>query len=103
MGFYELSAQERAERVANIYDALSDAIAGGQPALRFCGDGYKKGCFRLLAAELLGWGNPYIYEAFKAEAIAVHGRYEKFSELTSAQVKEYFKREQNTWFDEVKR
>ncbi len=69
----------------------------------FAAAAIKKAVFRLLAAELLGWENPYIYEAFKAEAIAVHGRYEKFSELTSAQVKEYFKREQNTWFDEVKR
>lgn len=54
---------------------------------------YKKGCFAQVAKEVAGWENAAIYEAFKAEAIEVHGRYEKFSEFSRAQVEEYFDRE----------
>lgn len=52
---------------------------------------YKKGCFHIVEQEVAGWENKDIYPAFAEEAIEVHGRYEKFSELTQAQVKEYFR------------
>jgi len=52
---------------------------------------YKKGCFAFVAKELEGWENQGVYNAFAKEAVEVHGRYEKFSELTEAQVKAYFK------------
>jgi len=52
---------------------------------------YKKGCFAFVSKELESWENNDIYSAFAKEAIEVHGRYEKFSELTQAQVINYFK------------
>jgi len=52
---------------------------------------YKKGCFVFVAKELESWENQNVYTAFAKESIEVHGRYEKFSELTQAQVIEYFK------------
>ena len=52
---------------------------------------YKKGCFSFVVKELEGWGNQDIYNNFAKEAVEVHERYEKFSELTQAQVKAYFK------------
>ena len=50
---------------------------------------YKKGCFAFVAKELESWENKDVYAAFIKEAIEVHGRYEKFSELTQAQVMSY--------------
>jgi len=51
---------------------------------------YKRGCFAFVARELETWDNKKVYAAFAKEAAEVHGRYEKFSELTQAQVMEYF-------------
>ena len=51
---------------------------------------YKKGCFIFVVKELETWENPKIYAAFSKEAVEVHGRYEKFSELTQEQVQAYF-------------
>ena len=51
---------------------------------------YKKGCFEFVVKELESWENKAVYPAFAKEAIEVHGRYEKFSEMTQAQVKTYF-------------
>jgi len=52
---------------------------------------YKKGCFMFVAKALESWENQDVYPAFAKEAVEVHGRYEKFSELTQAQVIGYFK------------
>ena len=51
---------------------------------------YKKGCFYFVENEIFSWGNDSIYEAFQKEVIEVHGRYEKFSELSKNDVIEFF-------------
>ncbi len=51
---------------------------------------YKKGCFFLVEQEVARWDNQSIYPVFAKEAIAVHGRYEKFSALTQQQIIDFF-------------
>ena len=51
---------------------------------------YKKGCFSFVVKQLEGWENKDVFTAFAKEAIEVHGRYEKFSELTQMQVESFF-------------
>jgi len=53
---------------------------------------YKKACFCFVENEVSSWGNDDIYEAFQKEVIEVHGRYEKFSELSKKDVIEFFDR-----------
>ena len=51
---------------------------------------YKKGCFYFVENEVYSWERGDIYRAFQKETIEVHGRYEKFSELSKNDVTEFF-------------
>jgi HEAT repeat protein len=53
---------------------------------------YKKGCFHFVENEVSSWENDDIYRAFQKEAVEVHGRYEKFSELSKNDVIEFFEK-----------
>ena len=53
---------------------------------------YKKGCFYFVENEVSSWENDGIYRAFQKETVEVHGRYEKFSELSKNDVIEFFEK-----------
>jgi vesicle coat complex subunit len=53
---------------------------------------YKKGCFYFVESEVFSWGNDDIYSAFEKEVVEVHGRYEKFSELSKNDVIKFFEK-----------
>lgn len=54
---------------------------------------YKKGCFLYVTKQVKAWENKEIFRLYKAETIEVHGRYEKFSEFTQAEVITYFEKD----------
>ncbi|AOV06782.1 HEAT repeat domain-containing protein [Sporosarcina ureilytica] len=51
---------------------------------------YKKGCLFYVSKQVETWDNKEIYPLYKEETIEVHGRYERFSEFTQAEVISYF-------------
>lgn len=53
---------------------------------------YKKGCFVYVTEQVKNWDNKEIFPLYKEETIEVHGRYEKFSEFTQAEVMSYFEK-----------